>query len=138
MSISAKQSSVIDIFRCYLPILVVAFHTSSINGASVSHGVETYLRLAICKLGEIMLRLFVIVSVVAVFNLVGDLYDKGLRPVGILTDSSFFIYASHLVLITEISNFLLWRILPITAEWMLVLKVFLRPAVAVGICLLFL
>ena len=344
MSISAKQSSVIDIFRCYLPILVVAFHTSSINGASVSHGVETYLRLAICKLGEIavpaffvisgylffinlekwnrkvwgvkikkrvrtllvpfliwividfaakfvcgilkseidgfslaalgeffaqlgglrifwdrpiqeyvssifaysvdiskpidvpmwyvrdllvmvllspivwktlkfariyalvvlcliyilfigfpfvlvtptalfffslgayfsvygqscierfgkfrvlsyllslalfvltsfvrdslmgdiMLRLFVIVSVVAVFNLVSDLYDRGLRPVGVLTDSSFFIYASHAVLITEISNFLLWRILPITAEWMLVLKVFLRPAVAVGICL---
>ena len=26
--------------------------------------------------------------------------------------------------------------LPITAEWMLVLKVFLRPAVTVGICLL--
>lgn len=81
-------------------------------------------------------RCFIIASVIAIFNLTVYLYDAGrLKPVKLLTDSSFFIYASHAVLITEISNFLLWRILPITAEWMLVLKVFLRPAVAVGICL---
>lgn len=86
--------------------------------------------------GELITRMFVVVSVVALFNLVSDLYDKGQRPAKLLTDSSFFIYASHTVLITEISNFILWRALPIMAEWMLVLKVFLRPAVTVGLCLL--
>lgn len=81
-------------------------------------------------------RCSALASVIAVFNVTSFLSDSGkIKPVKLLTDSSFFIYASHTVLITEISNFLLWRILPITAEWMLVLKVFLRPAVAVGICL---
>ncbi len=86
---------------------------------------------------DLVYRLFVISTVVTIFNVTAGLYDAGrIKPVKLLTDSSFFIYASHAVLITEISNFLLWRALPITAEWMLVLKIFLRPAVAVGICLL--
>lgn len=86
---------------------------------------------------DLVYRLFVISTVVTIFNLTAGLYDAGrIKPIKLLTDSSFFIYASHAVLITEISNFLLWRTLPITAEWMLVLKVFLRPAVTVGICLL--
>ena len=87
-------------------------------------------------LGGLVYRLYIISTVVAIFNLFSDLYEKGVRPVKLLTDSSFFIYASHAVLITEISNFILWRTLPITTEWMLVLKVFLRPAVTVGLCLL--
>lgn len=87
--------------------------------------------------GEVVFRIFVCIGVVACFCAVDALYGAGcIRECKLLTDSSFFIYASHAVLITEISNFLLWRALPITAEWMLVLKVFLRPAVAVGICLL--
>lgn len=82
-------------------------------------------------------RCFVMSSVVMIINLVSDLYDRGkLHPNKLLTDSSFFIYAGHAVLITDISNFLLWRTLPITTEWMAVLKVFLRPAFTVGICLL--
>lgn len=86
---------------------------------------------------DLVYRLFVISTVVTIFNLTAGLYDAGrIKPIKLLTDSSFFIYASHAVLITEISNFLLWRTLPITAEWMLVLKVFLRPAVTVGMCLL--
>lgn len=86
---------------------------------------------------ELVSRCFVMAGVVMMSNLIADLYDAGrIKPVQLFTDSSFFIYVSHAVLITEISNFLLWRVFPITAEWMLILKVFLRPAVAVGICLL--
>lgn len=82
-------------------------------------------------------RCFVLSNVVMMFNLVYELYDADrIHPYKLLTESSFFIYACHSVLITEISNFLLWRALPITVEWMSVLKVFLRPAVAVGISLL--
>lgn len=82
-------------------------------------------------------RCFVLSNVVMIFNIVSDIYDAGrIHPNKLLTDSSFFIYAGHVVLITELSNFFLWRVLPITTEWMAVLKVFLRPAVAVGICLL--
>lgn len=85
----------------------------------------------------LVFRCFVLSNVVMIFNIVSDMYDAGrIRPNQLLTDSSFFIYAGHAVLITEISNFLLWRALPITTEWMALLKVFLRPAIAVGICLL--
>lgn len=85
----------------------------------------------------LIFRCFVLSNVVLVFNIISDVVDAGrIRPNQLLTDSSFFIYAGHAVLITEISNFLLWRIFPITTEWMALLKVFLRPAIAVGICLL--
>lgn len=87
-------------------------------------------------LGEVFFRLFVCFGVVSCFCLVDLLYStKQIKECRLLTDSSFFIYASHGVLITEISNFILWRLLPITAGWMLVLKVFLRPALSILICL---
>lgn len=85
---------------------------------------------------DTVVKLFIISFVIALFCIADAFITNGFRPVKLLTDSSFFTYSIHNVLITEIANFLLWRVLPITAEWMLVLKVFLRPAVTVGLCLL--
>ena len=80
--------------------------------------------------------IFVIAGVAATFNLAYRLVSAGkvkCRP--ILSNSSFFIYASHTVVILDLSNFILWRLLPFENEFVLTLKVFLRPALAVGICL---
>lgn len=87
-------------------------------------------------LNALVFRCFVMVGVVMIFNLATSCYDVAkIKPVNILTNSSFFVYAGHAVLITEISNYLLWHALPFVTEWILVLKVFLRPVVSVGICL---
>ena len=85
---------------------------------------------------EISCNMFALTAAVAAMNLACGLVTGGsVTECKILTSSSFFIYAAH-SLVMDLANFLLWRSLPFTAEWVLVLKVFLRPAVTVGICLL--
>lgn len=87
-------------------------------------------------LSGVLQRLYVITASVALFNIVGALYDRGaIHPIPMLVDSSFFVYASHAVLITELSNYLLWHILPFENEPIFLAKVFLRPLVAWGICM---
>ena len=81
-------------------------------------------------------RIFIIVGVVATFNLAFRLVSSGkvkYRPA--LSSSSFFIYALHAIVVLDLSNFVLWRLLPFENEFVFTLKVFLRPALAVGICL---
>lgn len=87
-------------------------------------------------IGDAVYRLFVCAGVIACFCIVDSLYVHGrVREHRILIDSSFFVYASHAVLIMEISNFILWRLMPATTTWILVLKVFLRPIVTICICI---
>ena len=87
-------------------------------------------------LAGVLQRLFVVTASVALINLVGELLDRGtVHPIPLLVDSSFFVYASHAVLITEFANFLLWHILPFENEPVFLAKVFLRPFVAWCICI---
>lgn len=87
-------------------------------------------------LESILVKLFIISFVATLFCLAYALISAGHGHIRLLTDSSFFTYAIHNILITDVANFLLWRLFPITTEWMSVIKVFLRPALSVVICLL--
>lgn len=89
--------------------------------------------------GDIVFKIFVAFGVISCFSITDYLsVKKKIKELKILTNASFFIYASHTVLITEISNFILWRTMPFTTEFVLLLKVFLRPIVAITFCLLIL
>lgn len=87
-------------------------------------------------LAGVLQRLFVIAASVALINIADALYERGvIHPVQLLVNSSFFVYASHAVLITEFANYFLWHILPFENEPVFLAKVFLRPLVAWSICI---
>lgn len=62
---------------------------------------------------------------------------KKCRPIKLLSDASFFIYACHYCLIMKMANLMLTYLLPFESDIVFELKVLLRPAVTVGIGLLF-
>ena len=82
---------------------------------------------------QYILRCFQIVGVISIFNIAVMLVKNGGNPVSRLADSSFFIYASHIFIISAIS-FLLSKLLPSTNQVMLALKYLLSAAITVALC----
>ena len=83
--------------------------------------------------GEYFVRCFQLFGVVATFNLALDLMQKGYGRCARWADSSFFIYASHIVLISAVS-FLLSKLVPSTNQVLLAVKYLLTAALTVAIC----
>lgn len=82
---------------------------------------------------QYILRCFQIVGVISIFNIAVRLAKNGGNPVSRLADSSFFIYASHIFLLTAIA-FILSKIIPGTSQLLLAIKYLLAPALTIVIC----
>ncbi len=82
---------------------------------------------------QYLLRGFQLFGVVAAFNLANYLMKEECSICAKLADSSFFIYASHIFIISAIS-FLLSKLLPSTNQVMLALKYLLSAAITVALC----
>lgn len=78
-------------------------------------------------------RFFQLFGVAAVFNVAADFMRKENGLFSRMADSSFFLYASHIFLISGVS-FLLYKILPSSHQGMLALKYLLSAAVTITIC----
>ena len=81
---------------------------------------------------QYILRCFQIVGVISIFNIAVMLVKNGGNPVSRLADSSFFIYASHIFLLTAIA-FILSKIIPGTSQLLLAIKYLLAPALTIVI-----
>ena len=82
---------------------------------------------------EYILRLFQLFGVVAAFNLAACLMkEEGSKNIK-LADSSFFLYASHIFIISAIT-FALSKLVPSTNQVMLALKYLMSAAITVAIC----
>lgn len=82
---------------------------------------------------EYILRIFQIFGVVAAFNLASNLMRSSDNLNSRLSESSFFIYASHIVLLSGVT-FFLSKAIPSTAEVLLAVKYLLSAAITVTIC----
>ena len=82
---------------------------------------------------QYILRFFQIVGVISTFNLATIFAKDGVSLVSRLADSSFFIYASHIFLLTAIA-FILSKIIPGTGQLLLAIKYLLAPALTIVIC----
>ena len=78
-------------------------------------------------------RLFQLFGVVAVFNMTVSLMKKDGSICIKLADSSFFLYASHIFIISAIA-FVLNKLVPSTNQVMLALKYLLSATITVAIC----
>ena len=82
---------------------------------------------------EYILRLFQLFGVVAAFNLAACLMkEEGSKNIK-LADSSFFLYASHIFIISAIT-FALSKLVPSTNQVMLALKYLMSAVITVAIC----
>ena len=82
---------------------------------------------------QYLLRVFQLFGVVTVFNIVACFMKEENSFCVKLADSSFFLYASHIFIISAVS-FLLSKLLPSTNQVMLALKYLLSAAITVAIC----
>ena len=82
---------------------------------------------------QYILRLFQLFGVVAIFNIAACIMKEENSFCVKLADSSFFLYASHIFIISAIS-FLLSKLLPSTNQVMLALKYLLSAAITVALC----
>ena len=82
--------------------------------------------------------LFVLAGTVSVINLASFLLDAGhARTNAFLSSSSFFVYASHGILILhDFTHYLTLHFLPFTSVAGKCLVLFVKAGLAVGICLL--
>ena len=89
------------------------------------------------ELYEISKKLFILPGIIFTMLLAGRGIASGvLKTNAFLTEATFFIYASHNILILhDFSHWAILHLLPFRGEWMECLDLFLRPAVAVLICL---
>ena len=82
---------------------------------------------------EYILRVFQIFGVVAAFNLASNLMRSTDNLNSRLAESSFFIYASHIVLLSGVT-FFLSKAIPSTGQVLLAVKYLLSAAFTVAIC----
>lgn len=82
---------------------------------------------------EYILRIFQIFGVVAGFNLAASLMRNQEGLTARLAESSFFIYASHILLLSGVT-FLLSKAISDTGQVMLAVKYLLSAAITVAIC----
>lgn len=119
-----KSFSAVRIPALVLSLLLLICLIPSYNGAP-----EIY---RICK------GLFVITGTITTFNLVSSGISGGqLKTNALLTSASFFIFATHGILILhDFARFIVMHILPGEGEWWYCAELFLRPGIAIGICLM--
>ncbi len=81
--------------------------------------------------------LFVLAGTISVVNLASSLLEAGCaRTSGFLSASSFFVYASHGILILhDIAHYITLHFLPFTSAAGKCLVLFVKTGIAVGICL---
>lgn len=80
--------------------------------------------------------LFVLAGTTVFFLLAGRAAERGVKAVPLLVNSSFFIFATHNILILhDFSHWIILHLLPFQGEWMECLDLFLRPTIAICICL---
>lgn len=85
--------------------------------------------------GFLIYPFFVIVGVCATFNLAIFLLESGkVKVYPILSKSSFFIYATHTLLILSVSRAVCSRILYWNTPLVLTIRYFATPILAVGAC----
>ena len=87
-------------------------------------------------LGNWVYPFYVIFGVVSAINIAASLIErKKVKVVPILSNSSFFIYATHTLLILSGSSFIISKIFVGGDVMALMIKYFVTPLLAVGICL---
>lgn len=82
---------------------------------------------------QYILRVFQIIGVISAFNLASSIVKDGTDQISKLSDSSFFIYASHFFIISAIA-FILSKIIPGTGQILLAAKYLLSAAMTITIC----
>ena len=120
--------------------LVTSFRRYSV----LSYGLSVILLLATTALdgkatpeGMLVYPFYVIAGVVAVVNLASSLLERGIvRCYPFLAQASFFIFASHTIMILGKANQLTERLLPIEHPLLLTVRYLVTPCVAVAGCLL--
>lgn len=86
--------------------------------------------------GDILYPLYIITGVCSAFNLATDLLQKGKAKVHpLLTQSTFFIYAIHTVVVLAGCNFLVRHLLPGEHPLIQSLAYLLTPLLCVAVCL---
>lgn len=87
--------------------------------------------------GSLIFPFWVIIGVCAIFNLAIDVVRSGrLQINSFLSKSSFFIFAIHTILISQISTILSMKLLYWNTPLVLTIRYFVTPFLAVSICLL--
>ncbi len=86
---------------------------------------------------KILVSLFVVVGIIALFNLVFNGISSGrLKTNPFLSKSSFFIFATHGILILhEFAHFIVLHCIPFKGEAYYCTDLFVRPVIAIAICL---
>lgn len=82
---------------------------------------------------QYVLRVFQILGVISAFNIAARMVKDGNGRVSRLADSSFFLYASHIFIISAIT-FILSKVIPGTGQLLLAVKYLLAPAITIAIC----
>lgn len=82
---------------------------------------------------QYIIRCFQIVGVISIFNIATICSKDGDSLVTRLADSSFFIYASHIFLLTAIA-FILSKIMPGSSQLPLAINYLLAPALTIVMC----
>ena len=81
-------------------------------------------------------NVFILAGTVVLFLLAGLAAGKGKKACPLLVQSSFFIFAAHDILILhDFSHWIILHLLPFQREWMECVDLFLRPTIAIAICL---
>lgn len=90
------------------------------------------------ELYSITSSIFVLAGTVVFFLLAGEAAKKGAKAAPLLVNSSFFVFTTHNILILhDFSHWIILHLLPFQGEWMECIDLFLRPTIAIAICLLF-
>ena len=87
-------------------------------------------------IGYIIYPFYIIFGVIALFNLISKFLEKNIIQVNeTLSQSSFFIYVTHTLLILKFSNWIVNKIIPLNNELFLIIKYLLIPVLTVSISL---
>lgn len=89
------------------------------------------------QLTDHLIRAFMLSGVFSLFYLVSLLFDKHIiNNTPLLTRYSFFIFASHGILIlNEFAHYIVLHTLPVSGETYYCIDLFLRPLIAIAICI---
>ena len=88
-------------------------------------------------IGSVIYPFFIITGVISVFNIAVQLIEKGVvKSHSILTQSTFFIFALHTLLVLRISSYTINAIIGGGSAFAMILSYTLTPLLAIAICLL--
>ncbi len=88
------------------------------------------------RIGEILFPLYIISGVVAAFNLTSRLiWQKRVKTYPLLVKGSFFVYASHTILLLDGCKIMLDTLLPGNSSIFLLIKYLLGPFIIAAACI---